>query len=108
MKNIVQIRLSQVFYQPTLKNTRDELVIDEGNRIPTAFVFINTEPVAMPDVLKQVKEIEGVEEAEMVYGVYDIVARVRTETMDQLKHIIAYRIRALAKVLKTQTLLVIP
>jgi len=76
--------------------------------VPTAFVFITTEPASMLKVLKEVKAVEGVEEAEMVYGVYDIVARVKTETMDKLKHIIAYNIRALANVRSTQTMLVIP
>jgi DNA-binding Lrp family transcriptional regulator len=75
--------------------------------MPVAFVFINTRPDAMPDVLKAVKAVKGVEEAEMVYGVYDIVAKVKTETMDQLKHIITYEIRMLANVLTTQTLLVV-
>jgi DNA-binding Lrp family transcriptional regulator len=75
--------------------------------VPTAFVFINTEPAAMPEVLKKVKEIEGVEEAEMLYGIYDIVAKVKTETMEQLKHIIAYNIRGLPNVNSTQTFLVI-
>jgi DNA-binding Lrp family transcriptional regulator len=75
--------------------------------MPIAFVFINTKPEAMPDVLKAVKAVKGVEEAEIVYGVYDIVAKVKTETMDQLKHIITYEIRMLANVLTTQTLLVV-
>jgi DNA-binding Lrp family transcriptional regulator len=75
--------------------------------LPTAFVFINTEPASMIEVLNEVRAVDGVKEAEMVYGVYDIVAEVKTETMAQLKHIIAYNIRMLAKVLKTQTLLVI-
>ena len=75
--------------------------------MPTAFVFINTEPASMPEVLKKVKAVEGVEEAEMIYGVYDIVAKVKTETMDQLKQIITYKIRRLDNVLATQTLLVV-
>jgi len=75
--------------------------------MPTAFVFINTEPASMPEVLKKVKAVEGVEEAEMVYGVYDIVAKVKAETMDNLKQIITFKIRMLANVLTTQTLLVI-
>jgi DNA-binding Lrp family transcriptional regulator len=62
----------------------------------------------MPEVLEKVKAVEGVEEAEMVYGIYDIVAKVKTETMDQLKQIITYKIRRLDKVRETQTLLVIP
>ena len=75
--------------------------------MPTAFVFINTEPASMPEVLKEVKAVEGVEEAEMVYGVYDIGAKVKTETMDQLKQIITYNIRRINNVLTTQTLLVV-
>jgi DNA-binding Lrp family transcriptional regulator len=74
----------------------------------SAFVFINTEPASMPEVLKKVRANEGVEEAEMVYGVYDIVARIKTETVDQLKHIITYNIRMLAGINATQTLLVVP
>jgi hypothetical protein len=36
--------------------------------MPTAFFFINTEPVSMPEALKKIKAVEAVEEAEMVYG----------------------------------------
>jgi len=75
--------------------------------LPTAFIFINTEPASMPEVLNDVRAIEGVEEAEMVYGVYDIVVKVKTETMDTLKQIVTYRIRRIDKVLSTQTLLVV-
>ncbi|MBZ5529525.1 MAG: Lrp/AsnC ligand binding domain-containing protein [Acidobacteriia bacterium] len=76
--------------------------------MPTAYVFITTKPDSMPEVLKKVRAVEGVEEAEMVYGVYDIVAKVRTETMDQLKQIIAFSIRRLDNVSSTQTLMVVP
>ena len=75
--------------------------------MPTAFVFINTEPASMPEVLNEVRAIEGVEEAEMVYGVYDIVAKLKAETMDTLKQILTYRLRKIDKVLATQTLLVV-
>ena len=75
--------------------------------MPTAFVFITTEPASMPEVLKEVEAIEGVKEAEMVYGVYDIVAKVTVETMDKLKQIITEHIRRIDKVLTTQTLLVV-
>jgi DNA-binding Lrp family transcriptional regulator len=61
----------------------------------------------MPEVLKKVKAVEGVQEAEMIYGVYDIVAKLKTETMDQLKQIITYNIRRINNVLTTQTLLVV-
>jgi DNA-binding Lrp family transcriptional regulator len=75
--------------------------------MPTAFVFITTDPVSMPVVLKNVRAIEGVVEAEMVYGVFDIVAKVQTETMDQLKQVVAFKLRMLTNVLKTETLLAV-
>ena len=73
--------------------------------MPTALILISTEPAAMVEALKEVKAVEGVEEAEMVHGVYDIVARVNVETMDKLKHIITYKIIGINKVMSTQTLL---
>jgi DNA-binding Lrp family transcriptional regulator len=76
--------------------------------MPKAFVFITTEPASMPKVLKKIKAIKGVQEATMVYGVFDIVAKVQTETMDQLKQIVTFKIRMLANVLTTNTLLVVP
>jgi DNA-binding Lrp family transcriptional regulator len=60
--------------------------------MPTALVFLNTEPASMPEVLKKIK-VEEVEEAERVYGIFDIVAKVTTETMNQLRQIITFKIR---------------
>jgi DNA-binding Lrp family transcriptional regulator len=61
----------------------------------------------MPQVLEEIRKMEGVEEAEMVYGNYDIVAKVKTETMDKLKKTVASYIRTTNKVLATQTTIVV-
>ena len=61
----------------------------------------------MPEVAKAVRAVEGVDEAEMVFGNYDVVAKVKAETMEELKKIIAYKIRRIEKVLATQTILVV-
>jgi len=75
--------------------------------MPKAFVLINTEIGSEADVLKDLKKIEGVEEAFTVYGVYDIIARVSAETMDKLKEIVTWRIRRLDKVRSTLTMIII-
>jgi len=75
--------------------------------MPTAFVFMSTVPALMPEVLEKIRAVDGVEEAEMLYGVFDIVVKVKTETMDQLKHVITCKIRAIADVLTTTTQLVV-
>jgi len=68
-----------------------------------AFVMLNTVPDQMESVLEKIKEIEGVKEAYMLYGVYDIVAVVKPETTEELKGIIL-RIRTVKHVLSTLTL----
>jgi len=75
--------------------------------MPKAFVLINTEIGSEADVLKDLKKIEGVEEAFAVYGVYDIIARVGAETMDKLKEIVTWRIRRLDKVRSTLTMIIV-
>lgn len=75
--------------------------------MPTAFVLINTEIGSEADVLKDLKKVEGVEEAYAVYGVYDIIARVKANTMDKLKEMVTWRVRRLDKVRSTLTMIVV-
>ncbi|MEM2319249.1 MAG: Lrp/AsnC ligand binding domain-containing protein [Candidatus Bathyarchaeia archaeon] len=75
--------------------------------MPRAFVLINTEIGSEADVLKDLRKIEGVEEAYSVYGVYDIIAKVNADTMDKLKEIVTWRIRRLDKVRSTLTMIII-
>ncbi|MCD6530081.1 Lrp/AsnC ligand binding domain-containing protein [Candidatus Bathyarchaeota archaeon] len=75
--------------------------------MPTAFALINAEIGAESEVLKALKNIEGVVEAYTVYGVYDIIAKITANTMDKLKEIITWKIRKLDKVRSTLTMIVI-
>jgi len=75
--------------------------------MPTAFVSINTEIGSESDVLKELKKVEGVVEASAVYGVYDIVAKVKAESIDKLKEIITWHVRRLDNVKATLTMIVV-
>jgi len=75
--------------------------------LPIAFVLINAEIGSEGDVLKELRKIEGVEEAYSVYGVYDVIAKVKADSMDKLKDIVTWRIRRLEKVRSTLTMIVI-
>lgn len=75
--------------------------------MPKAFVLINTEIGAESEVLKELRNVEGIEEAYSVYGVYDIIAKVSADTMDKLKEIVTWRIRRLDKVRSTLTMIII-
>jgi len=75
--------------------------------MPIAFVLINTEIGSESEVLGSLKKIDAVQEAYMVYGVYDVVAKVKADTMDKLKEIVTWHVRRLDKVRSTLTMIVI-
>ena len=82
-------------------------IVKEGMLcMPIAYVLINTEPDKMEEVAKKIKKIKGVAEASMVYGVYDIVAKIQAETMDRLKEIVASQIRRMESVRSSTTMIV--
>ena len=49
--------------------------------MPTACSLISTEHGKVSEVLKKVRRVKGVRQAECVTGPYDIVARMETDTM---------------------------
>lgn len=75
--------------------------------MPIAFVCITTEPAAMEEVLEALKTVEGVEEAKMVYGIYDIVVKVKGNSIKSLKQIITENIRTINKVTTAITMMVV-
>ena len=70
-----------------------------------AFVLINCEPGQEPSILEQLQKIEDVVEAQGTYGVYDIVARIESDSQSQLKNIISDQIRKLNYLKSTLTLI---
>jgi DNA-binding Lrp family transcriptional regulator len=75
--------------------------------MPMAYVLITTETGGVDNVLASLKKMESVKETFMVYGVYDIVATVKAETMDKLKEIVTWNLRSLDKVRSTLTMIVV-
>jgi len=73
--------------------------------MPRAFVLINVESGSEDEVLKILKKMEGVEEAYFSYGVYDLITRIKADTMESLKDMVSRRIRTLSKVRSTLTLI---
>jgi len=73
--------------------------------MPRAFVLINVESGSEDEVLKELKTIEGVDEAYFSYGVYDLITKVKADSMDKLKELVTRRIRTLSKVRSTLTLI---
>jgi DNA-binding Lrp family transcriptional regulator len=66
--------------------------------MPTAYVLINTEIGSEFHVLEELKKVEGVEEAHNLWGVYDIIASIKADTMDKLTSIITKKIEKIGRV----------
>jgi len=75
--------------------------------MPMAFVLINAEIGSEEEVMKELKKVEGVVEAYVVYGVYDVVAKIKADTMDKLKDVVTWHVRRLNKVRSTLTMIVV-
>ena len=70
-----------------------------------AYVLINAESGSETDVMNGLKKTNAVKEAHMVYGVYDIIARIEADTMADLKDSISWTVRRLDGVRSTLTMI---
>ena len=75
--------------------------------MPMAYVLITTETGAVDSVLASLKKMESVKETYMVYGVYDIIATVKADTMEKLKEIVTWNLRSLDQVRSTLTMIAV-
>ena len=73
--------------------------------MPRAFVLLNVETGAEDKVLSQLKTLNEVEESYVSYGVYDLIIKVKAETMEKLKEAVTSRIRVISQVRSTLTLI---
>jgi DNA-binding Lrp family transcriptional regulator len=75
--------------------------------MPRAFVLFNVESGLEDKVLGAVRRIEKVEEAYVSYGVYDLIVKVKTDSVEQLKEIVTHQLRTLDHVRSTLTLILV-
>ena len=73
--------------------------------MPEAYVLINVESGAEEEVVNELKTIKGIEEAYYSYGVYDIITKVKADSMENLKETVTHKIRTISKVRSTLTLI---
>jgi len=78
---------------------------EEGYMI-SAIVLVNTDLDSQDKVIESLKLVEGVEEAHALYGVYDLLIKIKAISFDKLKDIIKLRIRQIAGVTSSLTLMI--
>jgi DNA-binding Lrp family transcriptional regulator len=75
--------------------------------MPSAIMLINAELGTERDLMNELKSIVHVKEIYEVYGVYDIVVKIESESMDKLKDTASRKIRSLKNVRSTLTMIVV-
>ncbi len=73
----------------------------------SALVLVNTDVDSHNEVIKSLKLVEGVEEAHSLYGVYDLLLKIKAISIDKLKDIIRYRIKQASGVTNALTLMIV-
>jgi len=79
----------------------------EGRGLPIAYVLIRTDVGAEKEVLKKLRELKGVEEAYLVFGPWDIIAKLNVPDRAELNRLVIWEIRRMEHITQTQTLSVI-
>ena len=75
--------------------------------MPLAYVLVNVEAGRDKEILDKIRKIAEIKSAYLVYGVYDIVAILESNTFDGLREIVTTKIRSLGEVISTVTMIVI-
>ncbi len=73
--------------------------------MPRAFVLFNVESGSEDNTLQELKKISEVEEVYVAYGVYDLIPKIRAETMEKLKDAVTHKLRIIKNVRSTLTLI---
>jgi len=73
--------------------------------MPRAFVLFNVGAGSEDQVLKDARAIGGVQEAYASYGVYDLVMKVKADSMEKLKELVTHQLRTIKNVRSTLTLI---
>lgn len=76
--------------------------------MPKALVCINTNFFSAEEVLEELRACDGVEEAFMVHGVYEIVAKISGESTESLLEIVTNDIKRIRNVQTAHIMLIVP
>lgn len=71
----------------------------------TAYVLINCDLGSEESVISELKSIEGVTEIHGIFGAYDVLAKVESKQVETLRETITWKVRKIAKIRSTLTLM---
>ena len=74
--------------------------------MPTAYILINYEIGTKDKILNRLKNLSGVLEVSEVNGIYDIIVKITSDNLDDIKETITKHIRTIKTIRSTMTLIV--
>jgi len=72
----------------------------------TSYVLINCDLGCEEAIIDELKHLDNVKEAQGVFGAYDIIIKVESDSAENLRDVITWKIRKLNRVRSTLTLIV--
>ena len=71
----------------------------------TAYVLINCELGSEESIIEQLKSLAGIVEVHGTFGAYDILAKIESSTVEDLRETITWKIRKIEQIRSTLTLM---
>lgn len=75
--------------------------------MPKAFVIIHCEPSQTYYIIRNLKHMPHVKEADDVFGYYEIVCKVDAPTQREMERVITDKVRKVSGIISTMTLSVV-
>ncbi len=72
-----------------------------------AYVLVNCDLGFDAEIIDEIKQVEDVKEVHGVFGVYDIIVKLESDNVENLRDTITWKIRKLSRVRSTLTLMTI-
>lgn len=73
--------------------------------MPSAYVLFNVGSGSEDRVLEELRRIAEVQEAFFSFGVYDLVVKIKTDSLEKLKELVSHHLRIINNVRSTVTLI---
>ena len=73
----------------------------------SAVVLVNTDLDAQDRVIESLRLVDGVQEAHALYGVYDLLVKIKGNSIEKVKEITKSRIKSIAGVNSSLTLMIV-
>lgn len=71
--------------------------------VVSAYILVQTEMDKSGEVAQAIGELDGVVNADVVTGPYDIIARAEADTMDEMGKLVISRIQMIGGITRTLT-----